>query len=66
MGKQTMALSTAQIRAIAIKRSIARKATPVAANDNVERRAVRRPRKPSGLLQACIDAGGFDQNERFA
>lgn len=62
-----MALSNAQIRAIAIKRSIARKSTPVAANDNVERRATRRPRtaKPSGLLQACIDAGGFEQNASY-
>lgn len=67
-----MALSTAQIRAIAIKRKIAKKVAtttaPQAANDNIERRSVRRPRaaKPKGLLQACIDAGGFDQNANYA
>lgn len=55
-----MALSNAARRAIAIRKSVARKATndaaPVAANDTMHPR----------LLAMCVDAGGFDQNARFA
>lgn len=60
-----MALSNAAIRAIAIRNNIKRREaalgqTPKAANDN-------RTRKMSkGLLNACVEAAGFDQNARFA
>lgn len=59
-----MALSNAQIRAIAIKRSIARKAQPTAANDNTPQpRQSRTSKMPAGLLADCIAAGGFSEHE---
>lgn len=55
-----MALSNAARRAIAIRNNVARRA----ANDNV---ASTKPRRMStALLAACVEAGGFDQNDRFA
>jgi hypothetical protein len=51
-----MALSNAQVRAIAIKRSIA----GGAANDNRPRRAPRR--MTTSLSQACLDAAGFAEH----
>lgn len=57
-------LSAAAVRAIAIRRAIAkRNAQTKAANDNT---APRERKMSTGLLAACIAAGGFDQNERFA
>lgn len=52
-------LTAEQIRAISIKRRIARRAH----NDNQPRA---RRTMPAALLADCIAAGGFDQNERFA
>lgn len=66
-----MALSTAARRAIAIRNSVAKRAavktdaTPVtASNDNARTARVRT--KSTALLAACVDAGGFDQNARYA
>jgi hypothetical protein len=59
-----MPLSNSQIRAIAIKRSVAKRAQPAAANDN--QRSVRTPgahrRMSTAMLQACLEASGFDQH----
>jgi len=59
-----MALTVAARRAIAIRNSIKRRQ---AANDNADRAAGKttsamHPR----LLAMCVEAGGFDQNARFA
>jgi len=50
-----MALSTAARRAIAIRKSVARKAS----NDNAPRGG--RPMS-AALLAACVDASGFEQH----
>ena len=58
-------LTAAARRAIAIRGSIRRRAETQAAspaNDN----APRARSMAKGLLAACVDAGGFDQNARFA
>lgn len=56
-------LSTAAIRAIAIRKSIAQR-TANPANDNAPK--ARRSTMSKGMLAACVEAGGFDQNARFA
>lgn len=61
-----MALSTAGRRAIAIRKSIARKAQPVAANENGATTKAANDTMHPRLLAMCVDAGGFDQNARFA
>lgn len=57
-----MALSTSARRAIAIRNKVARKAS----NDNAPRAPRTSRRMTTALLDACVAAGGFDQNERFA
>lgn len=63
-----MALSPAARRAFIAKKCARRAAgdrtfgVRKPANDNVRQA---RPMSP-GLLAACVDAGGFDQNARFA
>ena len=58
-----MALSAQQIRAIAIKRSIARKAETIAPRRPANQRTAKRAR--GTMLQACVDAAGFDQNAAY-
>ena len=57
-----MAFSPAARRAIAIRNSIARKAS----NDNVAAAPRTSRTMSAALLAACVEAGGFDQNARFA
>lgn len=59
-----MALSNAQIRAIAIKRSIARKAQPTAANDNSSSPRVRGGSRmmTTAMLSACLEASGHAEH----
>ena len=56
-----MALSTSARRAIAIRNAIARKAS----NDNAPRAPRTGRPMTAALLDACVAAGGFDQNDRF-
>ncbi len=59
-----MALSNAQIRAIAIRRSIAKRAqAPATSTPRIAN--ARRPMS-TALVQSCVDAGGFDQNAAYA
>ena len=57
-----MALSTAARRAIAIRNSIAKRAS----NDNQPKPVRRAKAMPAGLLADCVAAGGFDQNASYA
>lgn len=65
-----MALSNSAIRAIAARRAGLRAANDTVGHDNDNGPSGGTPgmakRRPSGLLAACIAAGGFDQNARFA
>lgn len=60
-----MALSSAARRAIAIRNSVKRRemtaSSTTVANDNQPRR-VRTGRKPTKLLQACVDSAGFAEH----
>lgn len=66
-----MALSKAQIRAIAIRRKVAGKSAPVAArtaaNDNQASARIRGGARmmTTAELAACVAAAGFDQHAAY-